>query len=337
MQFLEKYDLSLAKTAKILGVLVLGIIAIYVLFSLLGGLLNTARVSTGDGYYYDSMEQGGIGGSINSILSPSTKTLSVRNVMEDADYSSGLNAEDFEVTEYSASIETRNLDNDCEMVLSQKTKNYVVFETSNKGDNNCSFRFKVKKDNVDEILSLIESLDPRDLNENIHSIKKQVEDFTSEEEILKRKLEVMEETLSSAIDSYDEISILATQTRNADSLASVIESKLKIIERLSQEKIDTSAQLERISRAKAEQLDKLEYTYFNVYIYENKFVDGDQLKDSWKSSVKSFVFKMNRVAQDLSIGLVALLVYIIQYLVYLLILVIVFKFAWIAFKRIWNK
>ncbi len=70
--------------------------------------------------------------------------------------------------------------------------------------------------------------------------------------------------------------------------------------------------MERINRSKAEQLDRLEYTYFNVRVVENKFIDGQNLKESWKVAVKSFVRDINTVAQDITINLVSLLFLILQ-------------------------
>ena len=338
MNFFEKYNLNPGKIVKIFGLAFLGLI--FLVFSF--GAVNSVLRSVSGDRQYTSPSFGGVSytdevmmekGISNSMLS----TRNITGVPQNDAYISGTNAEDFEVTEYRATIESRRLERDCSSILILKEKDYVIFESSNNSDNNCNFRFKVKKENVEEILAIINLLDPRDLNENIQSIKRQIDDFTSEEEILKRKLETMEDTLSSAIVSYDEISKLATQTRDAQSLASIIESKIKIIERLSQEKINTSAQLERISRMKAEQLDKLEYTYFNVNIYENKYVDVDYLKDSWKNSIKRFVVQMNSLLQDLSIGLITLIAFTFQYLLYLLIVVMVAKFVWIYFKKLWRK
>ena len=338
MDFFEKYNLSPSRIMKGFGLVFFGLIAIFFAFGLINSILNS--VSGNRQYISPSYEEAVFSDKIMMEKGISNTVLSTRNIVGvpyNGDYTPGIDVEDFEVTEYRATIETRKLDESCATVLSLKEKDYVIFESSNDSENNCNFRFKVKKENVEEILAVINSLNPRDLNENIQSIKRQIEDFTSEEEILKRKLQTMEDTLSSAIVSYDEISKLATQTRDAQSLANIIESKIKIIERLSQETINISAQLEKISRLKAEQLDRLEYTYFNVNIYENKYIDVDYLKDSWKNSIKKFVVEMNGVIQDLSIGLIALVAFTFQYLLYLLIIVLVAKFVWISFKRFWKK
>lgn len=333
MDFLEKYNLSPAKLAKILGVFVLGLIALMVAFALINSVLSSLTRGS-NGFPAKSINQEAyFDGNIKS----QGMDLSARNIIAEDSYTPGQSAEAFEITEYRASIETRKLDNSCKMIFDLKEKDYVIFENSSESDNSCSYKFKVKKDKVSEVLAIIESLKPRDLNENTQTIKKQIDDFTSEEEILKRKLQTIDDTLSSAIESYDEISKLATQTRDAGSLANIIDSKIKIIERLSSEKINTSAQLERISRLKAEQIDRLEYTYFNVNIFENKYIDLKQLSDSWKISIKNFVGDMNGILQDVSIGLVALIAYTFQYLLYLLIIVITAKFVWKLFKSIWRR
>lgn len=336
MNYLEKYNLNLAKIAKIFGLVLLGIVIVLLFFSLVNSLI---RSFTANNQYYQSTDEYSVS-PMRSVQMKNAEqaTLSSRNLISyDEDFTPGSDLENFEVTEYVASIDTRKLDDSCERISALKERDYVIFENSDKGDNSCYYKFKVKKDNVPEILEVIDSLNPRELNENIQTIKSQIEDFTSEEDVLKRKLQTIDDTLSSAIISYDEISKLATQTRDASSLASIIDSKIKIIERLSQEKIDTSALLERISRLKSEQLDRLEYTYFNVYIYENKYVDLDQLRDSWKRSIKSFVVDINGILQDLSVGLLLLIAYTFQYLLYFLIIVITAKYVWKFFKRVWQK
>lgn len=335
MDIFEKYNLSGAKVLKVSGLVILGLIVLTVATSLINGMVRGLRNSGGSfsgGMAYDAASPRALG----NYKSAEKADLSIRNAMPTDGYTAGGNAEQFEATEYQARIETRHLDQDCEAVQALKTKEYVVFERSDKNDTGCSYRFKAEKGKVEEVLSLIKSLDPRELNQSIETIKNQVEDYTSREEILKKKLATIDETMTSAMTSYEEISRLAASTQDAGSLASVIRSKIEIIESLSQQKINISSELDNLGRQKAEQLDRLAYVYFNVTINENKYVDGDYIKDSWKNSIKSFVIDMNGVAQDVSIGLVRLAAYVLQYLLYLTIILIVAKYVWILFKRIWK-
>ena len=130
---------------------------------------------------------------------------------------------------------------------------------------------------------------------------------------------------------------LATRVQDVESLAKILDSKINIIERLTQERININAQLERLERSKAEQLDRLEYTYFSVNIFETKFVDGEALLDSWKESIKGFVRDVNSIAQDVTVNLVTLILRVLQLSLYLLIVLVVVKYGWKLVKYIWQK
>jgi len=296
----------------------------------------------GGGYYaeemaYDSMSSEGYGGMA---------TLSARNAASSMPYplppmspqgTTGETAEEFEVTEYSASIETREKEVACGTIADLKSRTDVIFENSNDYEEGCNFTFKVRHASVAEILTLIKKLDPKDVQENTYTIKNQVDDFTSETEILQKKLVSIEETLSGALTAYDEITRLATQSQDAGALARIIDSKIQLIERLSHERISINEQLDRYARMKTEQLDRLEYTYFHVNVFEYAFVDGEQLKDSWKESIRQFFLDLNKIAQDLSVNLILLFFMAVQWILYVLILVVIAKYVWKAVRYIWER
>lgn len=265
--------------------------------------------------------------------------LSSRNAMPGIPPQSpaGPDAEAFEVTQYSASIESGDVEDTCGTVAGLKSRTDVIFENSNTYDRGCSFTFKVEKAKVAEILAFIEKLDPKDLSDNTYTIKRQVDDYTSEVEVLQNKRASIEATLKSAISAYDGITALATRTENAEALARIIDSRIGIIERLTQEKININTQLDRLSRAKSDALDRLDYTYFSVSVFENRFIDMEQLKDSWKQSIKDFVFRFNAALQGLTVGIVLLLVMIIQWALYALIVLVVVKYGWKVGKSIWYR
>jgi len=164
-----------------------------------------------------------------------------------------------------------------------------------------------------------------------------LDDYTSEEEILLKKLETVTATLESANNAYDSITILATRNQDAESLAKIIDSKLDVLERLTKERINITTQLDRLSRSKSQQLDKLDYVYFYVNIIENKFFDGDSIKNSWKIAVKDAIRDINRAIQDMTISLLALIFIIGQWIIYVLIIVVVAKYGWQAVRYIWKK
>lgn len=283
--------------------------------------------ATNDGY--------GIGGGAPSI--------SVRNaaaIYPPQPYPGGTigdEAEEFEVMQYDVSITSSGAEDDCAAIGDLKAKAYVIFESANTHERGCSFTFKVAKANVEEIVALLEAFDPDDLSEQVYTIARQIKDYTSEEDILKAKLETVTATLTSATDAYDDITALAIRTNDADALARVIESKLQIIERLTQERINVSAQLDRLSRAKALELDRLEYTYFTVHVYESKIVNGEAIAEAWRNAAIAAVHDVNRILTEVTLGLVALVFFIAQWVLYGAIILVIARYAWRIARRFWTS
>jgi hypothetical protein len=358
MEFFKQLKGDPVKVLKVAGVALIGLLLLVFAFQLLSSTLRPFMAGVGDSMGVSiAPTMGGMGGGYaydsdashdyaytksESAISPE---LSARNVAGSmpAPYpypptqSTGDDAEEYEVTQYSARIETRRLEESCGEVSALKAREDVIFENSNTYERGCEFTFKVAHESVAEVLALIEAMDPKDLSENTYTIKSQIEDFTSEEEVLLKKRASIDETLEKALDAYDDITRLATNTQNADALAKIIDSKVGIIERLTQERININAELDRLARAKAQQLDRLDYTYFYVSVYENKFVDGQGMKDSWKEAVREFVRQLNEIAQGLTINLLLLLFCIVQWALYALIALIVAKYGWQVAKYIWFR
>jgi hypothetical protein len=290
-----------------------------------GGGIAYDSVTSSDGYYMEkqAMSPQLSARNVSSILPPQGTT--------------GDTAEEFEVTQYQATIETGNLEKTCGDIVALKVRKDVIFENANTYDRGCSYTFKVEHKSVEDVLAILKKLDPKELSENTYTIKSQIEDFTSEVDVLEKKRASIDATLSSALRAYDEITQLATRTQNAEALASIIHSRIGIIERLTQEKIAINEQLDRLARAKAQQLDRLDYTYFNVSVYENKFIDGEQITDSWKAAIRQFVVDLNLVVQGLTISLILFVFVLIKWLLYAAILFIVAKYGWKFVKSTWQQ
>jgi len=349
MDFLKNFDFKTTSVLKIAGLALAVIIVLATAFRLIGTSFNTVFQKQGIGGIssltmpgYDSAN---ISGEMAIYDSKASAGLSVRNVASapssmpiyQNNGSTGDQAEAFEVTEYYATIETRQLDKTCAIITDLKPRQDVIFETASEYDRGCSYYFKVKRDKADEILAIVKNLNPKELSDNTYTIKGLVDDFTSEIEILQKKLLSIDDTMKKAVNAYDEVTALATRVQNVESLAKIIDSKINIIERLTQERININSQLESIERSKAQQLDRLEYTYFRLNIIENKFIDGKNLKDSWKLAIKTFVRDINQIAQDITVNLIGLLFLAFQYIIYLLVLLVIAKYGWQLVKYIWRK
>jgi hypothetical protein len=339
MDFLKNFDWSAKSIAKIIGVVLLGILAIAIAVALLSfsvrSVLQTANQSPyyGGGYdelAYDAAEEAGfgIGARSTSKLTP---------LPPEPGFSTGTDAEDFEVKFYNGTIRTRKLESTCQTIANLKTKDYIIFENSNKNDEACYYRFKAQKENAVEVVKLIESFKPEIFNVNVRTIKQNVEGIENELEILNSKLKSIEETLAEAQAQYDEISELATQSRDAETLAKIVESKLNLIEKLTSEKLNIKEQIERYNRSMQDQLDQLNYTFFTINVLKDVILDWKDIKENWKSETKELVRNINGVLQAVSLNLVSYLFYFAQAVLYLFISVFLLKFVWIGIKKIWKS
>lgn len=249
----------------------------------------------------------------------------------------GEGAEDYEVTEYNTLIHTKNLKEDCQKIANLKTMEEVIFENQYNHRTNCNFTFKVKNEKAEAILAIIESFKPDELSKNTYTIKSTIDRVSNQSEIYENKKKAIEETLQDALKAYDDIANIATRNQDTESLAKIISSKIELIERLSREKINADVQLDRLAQNQAEQLDRLKYTRFQVSIFEDKYIDKTQIKDSWKQAVKDFFRDLNRIIQEVTIGLAVILLAIIQYSLLVLLLVFAAKYVWKCGKAIWIK
>lgn len=340
-------------------VIFVGIVAIALfVLSLLFSLFNTPRLQSilpfpqmGGGYDSDGsyavseeayMGKGGVSMGMPAVLSTRNVVANDMAIAPSMPYpypsqTTGNTAEQFEVTDYNASIETTDIEGDCDAVAGLKGLTYVIFENANESTRHCHYTFKVEHAHVEEVLAKIEALNPKSLSESTYTIKRQLDDFTSEIEILEKKKKSIEETLETALNAYDDITALATKTQDAESLARVITSKVSLIERLTQERININQQLDYIARAKAEQLDRLAYTYFYVDISERKYIDGEALSDSWYQAVRQFVHSINYSIQTATLQLIQFIVSVLVYLIYLIILIVVAKFLWKFSLYMWKR
>jgi hypothetical protein len=186
-------------------------------------------------------------------------------------------------------------------------------------------------------LGFLKSLNPKDVTENIYTIQERLEDHTGQIDILEKKLAVIDDTLNRANAAYDEVSELATEQNDAETLSKVINNKINTIKQLTQERLNTAAQLEQLRRSKSLQADKLDYTYFNVYARDNSYVDWQNIKDSWQAAAKNAIGGLNRIAQSVSVNLAVFLLEILQYAIYGAVLLIAARYFWKAAKAIWKK
>ncbi len=260
-------------------------------------------------------------------------------------YKEGMNiggdSEDYESLSYYAQFKKVDIDGSCNVVENLKPLKYVVFESMSRNDNSCRYSFKVERKYADAIAKNIKSLHPDTFTTNTETMKKQIVEYDSQISILLRKQDELEKMLNDAVSAYDELTVLATKIEDAEILTKIINSKLSTIKQLTNERISLAQQIDRMAKRSAELNDRVEYVYFSVRIDKYDILNKTAMKDSWISTVKTFVRDVNNFVQKLTIGLLSFLLKILLVLVYLsiiLFIVIVFvKYGWRIVKNFWKK
>lgn len=334
---LKHFDWSFKSIAKIIGLVIAGIIVLTIVISLISLSFKTVFYSGSnydEGYYSESSSQNFAKSDSDSIRSLQQKIVLPP---EPGQTTTGDTAEDFEIREHNGTIRTRDLTETCGKIAELKSLDYVIFENANEGENSCYYSFKVKVEQENEILATIKKLDPENFNTQIQTIKRIVDDYDSELDILNKKLASIEMTLSDAQKAYDELQKLATEKEDVESLAKIIDSKLNLIDRLTQQRIEIRTEIDQFNKAKSEQLDRLNYAYFNINVYEDLYIDVEQIKNTWKSEIKSFVRNTNDMLQNLTVNLVEYILNFFLISIYFFISLGLLKIVWVVTKKIWRK
>lgn len=333
----KNFDWSFKSIAKIIGLVVAGIIVLTIVMSLISLSFKTVFYA-GNNYddYGDYEEE--VTKEIAMSDSASVRSLNQQIVLPPSpeEPAIGDTAEDFEIREHNGTVRTRKLSETCGKIADLKKLDYVVFENANEGEKSCNYNFKVKIDRENEILEIVESLKPESFNTQRKTIKRIVDDYDSELDILNKKLASIETTLSDAQNTYDDLQKLATEKEDIESLAKIIDSKLNLIDRLTQQRIEIRTEIDQFNKAKSEQLDRLNYAYFNLNIYEDLYIDFERIKDTWKREIKSFVRNVNEMLQNLSVNLVEYILNFLLVSVYFFISLGLLKVVWVVTKRIWR-
>ncbi|MEZ4195246.1 MAG: hypothetical protein R3B53_02500 [Candidatus Paceibacterota bacterium] len=249
----------------------------------------------------------------------------------------GMDAESYEVSDYFVSIETRDLDNDCSILLSLKERTDVIFESVSESTHGCNVMFKVKHEAVDFVLSYLDELDPTDVNESTYTIKREVSQYEDQITILEKKQATLNTALEDALRNFAEVEAIARRSGDVASLAQVTDSKITTIERINNSRMDVATQLEYLGKAKAETLDRMNFVHFSVNVYENEWVRGDDLKDSWVASIQQLIRDLNGFLQDLSIGFVQFALTVIKYTLYASVLYLIARPVIYRVRQAWNE
>ena len=318
--------------------LLVGLIIISILSSARGSLLG---VGQGGNVPIPGMSQKVGGYGVASLQSPDSynayESYGGRGVMYSTPSVTTSKAEDFELTSYQVTIESRNIEEDCQSIQSLKADESIIFLSANTSKDSCSFSFKAEKQSAKKAIAVIKALDPKNFIENVRTIEDTLISYDKRKEILETELATIQKILDDALVSYEALSKLAITTGSVTNLRQAIYDKVDIIERLTQKKLSIEQELRQTGDAISSNKGEMQYEQFSVSIYKNTFVDKEALISSWKYEVKQFINEINASAQALTIGLIMFIFMLVKYILYFLVIVVIVKYLKKIVVYIWKK
>lgn len=246
----------------------------------------------------------------------------------------GPDAEEYEHKSYAANYETRKFEHTCNAIEALKPQDYVVFTSSSLGERSCAYSFNVESTHTDDVVATLKALNPRDWDESSYTVERSVEDATSEIMILKRKLESVTETLAEAEKAYDAAMTQARNGADYSAIAQIVNSKISIIERLSQQKIAIQSQIDRYEKNLGRTTDQVEYTSFSVSVSKRVVIDWESIGNTWRYELDDFIMNINKALHHLTFGLMLLVVAVIRWIIYAGVILIAIRIVWQGGKRI---
>jgi hypothetical protein len=289
------------------------------------------------------------GEGMDSVYMPSMDSVSDRGYaestrtapMSDSVDSAPSNVGDYEARWYEATVRTRAKDETCDSVENWRVFPYVTFEHMTRSESACLYRFKVEREKAAEILEAILALDPVDVTESADLMRERVLQHESERDILLKRDEHLERMLAEVTRLYDQLMTTSANAGDTTMLTKAIDDRLRYMRSLTDERIRLARELDELDRRASELMDRIERVSFVVRVEERRFVNGEQIKESWMYRTEQFIRDANKIAQDLTIGLMMTLLVFIKYAVQIvLIIVLGFLIAvplWRAGRRFVRK
>lgn len=252
----------------------------------------------------------------------------------------GMYAEEFEQTSYYAFFDTRLFNETCTAIASLKPLNYVLFDYASENDSYCSYEFRVEEAYAPTVADAIRALYPDDFSANTATVAQTIKSQESERAYLERRLESLESTRAEAEDAYESLLEKAVTKGSVAELANVVNSRLHIIERLTQDIQTVEEQLERLDATQTDTLEETLYEHFSVQVQKRVLIDWETMKNDWHDSLSMSVINLNKVFVLLTLGLLEFVTHALVSILFIAIIVLgmvaATKYMRIAIQYIWK-
>ena len=242
-----------------------------------------------------------------------------------------IDEKNYEVKSYSVSIESANVEQDCNTLLSSLDAAITKKDAINISKHSCNFTIKVLKGHEQEFITQLQKFDVKDINSNITNIVKSYVNLSDKTDEAKKRLAEVDALLSDSKKNYDELwAMMKTKTISAesiDSLNKIILNKSELVSRFTKERSDLIDQINTYSKQKQDYDEQIRYVDFYVTFSEKIILDWEAIKDRWYYDYKAFVENLNDTARDLTVNLGSFLLRALSVTIYVVLGIIFLLFG----------
>ena len=340
---------------KILATFVALLVALAIVFAVLAFVWSFMTAITGTASYRNStglqalMAPRAVGGSyarktasfakraFEGFASDSVSSYSdVAEPTPGYDNLAGKDAEKFEKSSYSAQYEDSDIKEKCDAFEALKPFDYVVFTSAHRSDKYCSYNFWTDRAHEKTMLSKIKSLNPKELNISISTVERSIDNNDFEVKLLQEQIDELDETIKEAKTAYSDLVTLAKNRSRVTDLTTIIDNKIRLLEKLQSKKRTLLTRLARMQRGGSQTLDDTQKVSFAVYVSKVEIVNWQSLKETWRNYTRTFVYNLNSALKSFTYDLVIFIIKVIGFVVYLLVVLFVLRLAYLLVQRMWK-
>ncbi|MCK9272760.1 hypothetical protein M0P65_04415 [Candidatus Gracilibacteria bacterium] len=226
----------------------------------------------------------------------------------------------YDVKSYSVSIDSSNVEVDCNYLLAGLNKDYIKKDQVNQAKHYCSFNIKVLKGKEGEFIAFLQTFKVKDLSTNISNIVKSYINLSDKIEEAKKRLTEVEDLLQNSKTSYDELwnslKIKNVSAESIDALNKIILNKSELISKFSKERSTLIDMINSYTKQKQDYDEQIKYIDFYISVSERKLFDWENIKDGWYSDYKELILVFNDTVKNLSVNLISFLFKTINVVIY---------------------
>lgn len=244
--------------------------------------------------------------------------------------------ESYETTDYQITARTRQFEEGCSLLRTLKTDTRIYFKSLYVDQNVCSALFFSAPDKVDSILNQLKDIRGAEVSESTQSVTRTREVLQTETQIVTEQLSSVVHTLADAEIQYAVIAEFARANNEAAALTEAIRDKLQILESLTQQRIQLTAQLQQLQQQATDLNERIGMIAFTVNINRSFAFDPEETSREWETSWHTLKNTVTSVLIGFTTYLGVFILRALQFAFYALILIFIARYGWKVVHKIWQ-